>query len=487
LTKKWLASLGLLLLCAGQVWGQALSQQRTGTYVATESNPGTCSAETLSAADIAAQARHAVLVIPPVDRNGTTCQWFLTSTITLFSPVYIPPPTSLGPVVKIISGQVLQLEVCPTMGPWQAWDANEGSTGTVILPTVGSCTAYPRAWWGNDPAGLQTFVVLQDDAEVCAAGEFGASCGTPSNISLIETQIIDEDTDQVNPGTTIYGHHTIEIDTDGSGHITSVANPQVTAGVNGQEIVICGKSDTNYLTLSDGSGLELRSTIDLQNLVCLRLGYRTTDNLWHERGRSTLLGSAGTDTQVIYNDSGALAGDADFTFNNTTKRAHVAGGVSSDCDPTTEDCTQTGFHEADDHPADTADSTLYEYNVVNNCLEWFVGNNILRRDCGVKEVCYSLESPTDADNFLVKKFRESATVLAMHCLVGASTSAVVTYQECDGNGGSCSTIESVTCGTTNTADNGIDNASIDAGDWIRIDIGTVTGTVGQVNACLYYR
>lgn len=98
--------------------------------------------------------------------------------------------------------------------------------------------------------------------------------------------------------------------------------------------------------------------------------------------------------------------------------------------------------------------------------------------------CMVIESPDDADDLLFFRTDSAITVTGIDCLVDAATSAVVTVQECDANGGSCVAVEAaMTCGTTNTADDGIDNAAVDAGDWLRVDIGTVSGTPGHVNVC----
>ena len=99
--------------------------------------------------------------------------------------------------------------------------------------------------------------------------------------------------------------------------------------------------------------------------------------------------------------------------------------------------------------------------------------------------CMTIESPIDADNFLFFRADTGLTVTGIDCLVNAATSAVVTVQECDANAASCTATETaMTCGTTNTTEaGGIDDATIDAGDWLRVDIGTVTGLPEHVTVC----
>ena len=102
--------------------------------------------------------------------------------------------------------------------------------------------------------------------------------------------------------------------------------------------------------------------------------------------------------------------------------------------------------------------------------------------------CVIIETPADADNFLMYRVPVNSTVTTLNCIVEAATSAVILFQECDTAGDNCSNIDgitTITCDVDGQADDGsLSNAAIDATDWIRIDIGTVTGTVGHVTACL---
>lgn len=100
----------------------------------------------------------------------------------------------------------------------------------------------------------------------------------------------------------------------------------------------------------------------------------------------------------------------------------------------------------------------------------------------------TIETPTDADNFFAFEAPIALTVTRVHGIVEAATSAVLTWQECDTAGDNCATIESVTADVDGVivTSGDIDNASIDAGDIIRLDVGTVTGTVGQANSTITF-
>jgi hypothetical protein len=102
--------------------------------------------------------------------------------------------------------------------------------------------------------------------------------------------------------------------------------------------------------------------------------------------------------------------------------------------------------------------------------------------------CMDVESPVNGDSILFFHAEAALTVTHINCLVNAATSVVITVQQCDANGGSCTPTEAaMTCGTTNTAESGaIDAPSITTGNWTRVAVGTVTGAPGQVAICVTY-
>jgi hypothetical protein len=99
-----------------------------------------------------------------------------------------------------------------------------------------------------------------------------------------------------------------------------------------------------------------------------------------------------------------------------------------------------------------------------------------------------VEAPTSGESFLFFRTDAALTVTHVNCLANAATSAVLTVQECNANGGACAPTEAaMTCGTTNTAEAGaIDDPSVAAGVWMRVAVGTVTGTPGHVTVCVQY-
>jgi len=98
----------------------------------------------------------------------------------------------------------------------------------------------------------------------------------------------------------------------------------------------------------------------------------------------------------------------------------------------------------------------------------------------------TIETPTDADNFFAFEAPVALTITRVTGIVESATSAVLTWQECDAAGDNCVTIEAVTADVDGTISTAIDNAGIDAGDIIRLDVGTVTGTVGQAHSTITF-
>jgi hypothetical protein len=99
-----------------------------------------------------------------------------------------------------------------------------------------------------------------------------------------------------------------------------------------------------------------------------------------------------------------------------------------------------------------------------------------------------VEAPTDDDSFLFAKAPNALSISDIHCIVTGGTSVVIDVQECDGAGANCASVDAtITCDADGAEDDGtLSNSAIDAGDWLKLDIGTVTGEVSQVAVSIYY-
>lgn len=101
-----------------------------------------------------------------------------------------------------------------------------------------------------------------------------------------------------------------------------------------------------------------------------------------------------------------------------------------------------------------------------------------------------VRDPSDSDSFLFAKLVSGATISDIHCIVDptdSSESVVIDVQECDSSGDNCTTVDAtITCDNDGAEDDGsLTNPSLDANDWILLDIGTVTGTVTDLTVSIY--
>jgi len=102
--------------------------------------------------------------------------------------------------------------------------------------------------------------------------------------------------------------------------------------------------------------------------------------------------------------------------------------------------------------------------------------------------CINIDPAATTTDWFFYRTDAAITVTGIDCIVDAATSAVLTLRECDANGGTCGATEAaITCATTNTTEAaGIDDAAVDAGDWMRVLRGTVTGSPAQATLCMTF-
>ena len=106
--------------------------------------------------------------------------------------------------------------------------------------------------------------------------------------------------------------------------------------------------------------------------------------------------------------------------------------------------------------------------------------------------CVTIETPADADDFLWFRCDTAYTITSIDAICEAATSAVVVVNECDSAGDNCGAAntkleESITAIVTGAADDGtLGNPDVAAGNWLRLQVGTVTGTPGHVTTCVTY-
>ncbi len=83
-------------------------------------------------------------------------------------------------------------------------------------------------------------------------------------------------------------HETIYV--QGTGGVTVTANPRVQAGtVEGQVLVLVGTSDTHWVELDDGQGLEMNGPCRLTNKAELVLVWNATAAVWRQRSQNGMV------------------------------------------------------------------------------------------------------------------------------------------------------------------------------------------------------
>jgi hypothetical protein len=107
---------------------------------------------------------------------------------------------------------------------------------------------------------------------------------TPSN--SVSTNVTFGANLGITPTTTISFSNSYYMKIVGDGAINITADPQIVVGQNGDKLTIEGTSDTNYVLLEDGTGVELRNgSIYIKNKSIISLVYDTTKSKWVEVSR----------------------------------------------------------------------------------------------------------------------------------------------------------------------------------------------------------
>lgn len=108
-----------------------------------------------------------------------------------------------------------------------------------------------------------------------------------------------------------------------------------------------------------------------------------------------------------------------------------------------------------------------------------------------KQMSLTVESPSNLDAFLFIKMQDGATITNINGIVdpgGSGESAVFDVQECSSTGASCATVDAtITADNDGAADDGsFSNGSIDAADWMLLDVGAITGTVSWLTVTINF-
>jgi hypothetical protein len=196
----------------------------------------------------------------------------------------------------------------------------------------------------------------------------------------------------------------------------------------------------------------------------------------------------------------------DFTYccGNGSSCVSVGGGASTSCSGTT--TYLDGEGNCDDisgvyvQASDWTTIDNYPAACTGTSLVQGIGDTLTCTDAWTQAEedafkyieTYVRESPSDSDSFLLFKAPEDLTITDIDCIVDpadSGESVIIDVQECDSAGDNCVTVDAtITCDNDGASDDGsLSNGSIDSGDWLLIDTGTVTGTVTQLSVTILYQ
>lgn len=249
--------------------------------------------------------------------------------------------------------------------------------------------------------------------------------------------------------------------------------------------------DADIVTLDFGSGFDLTETPDTEINIALDLseysGYNNTNwDTAYGWGNHASANYFDIDTDTLDD----VPDGTTYKLLTATKDGYIDQDVGSGSSPTLDGTNFTGI-PAGAYVAASIDGDDINSNIAGRSLT-LTGASPDTLDADAELYTdwkgITIETPTDADNFFVFEAPIALTITRVTGIVESATSAVLTWQECDSAGDNCSTIEAVTADVDGTivTSGDIDNASIDAGDIIRLDVGTVTGTVGQAHSTITF-
>jgi len=97
-------------------------------------------------------------------------------------------------------------------------------------------------------------------------------------------------------------------------------------------------------------------------------------------------------------------------------------------------------------------------------------------------------SVADTDDMLIMKAPYGMTITALDCIVSAATSATINIQECDSAGANCvdTATSDLACDTDGANTTTLNNAAVDSGDWLKLDVASISGTPGTLTVTVTY-
>ena len=108
-----------------------------------------------------------------------------------------------------------------------------------------------------------------------------------------------------------------------------------------------------------------------------------------------------------------------------------------------------------------------------------------------EQVFSTTVTPAASSNTLLWKAPYNSRIETINCIVdpGGTSSDIINIQSCNGNGVSCVSVDtaSITCGNTNSADDGsLSSPTIVSGNWVNLNQGATTGSPAKLTVTVKY-
>lgn len=238
----------------------------------------------------------------------------------------------------------------------------------------------------------------------------------------------------------------------------------LTHQVNATDITYADKSTGDSFTAANAN--EIKTAVNTKQDISSNwptvagIAYWTSGTSWG--GAYTLVttvGSAGSDTSIP-SEQAVREAFSSIAFN--------MGGALSNL------LFDTGENFLDDTETDTD--------------HVFSASKVISLDAANRSKDIVVEDPDAADEWIIFKATSAMTISDIHCIATGGTSVVIDVNECASDGTTCTSVDAeITCDTDGAEDDGtFTNGAIDAGDWVQLEINTVTGTVTSLNVSVFY-
>jgi hypothetical protein len=183
-------------------------------------------------------------------------------------------------------------------------------------------------------------------------------------------------------------------------------------------------------------------------------------------------------TELLYSNAGVIDGMPLFTYSGSTLTVgnggilHLASGAQI-----------TGVLSWN---LSGVDKYLVSGTQLGKATETFENKTVDIDDNTIQDLDFEKErtisNPTTDDDCLWFKAKRAITLAAFDCIAEGSTPSIsVDLQECNSSGTSCSSVLSSAVTANGGTDSGtISDSTIDSGDWVKVVLGTPSGTVNFI-------